>query len=96
MIKKGNVMKYFIGNWKMFGIPTSYKIVEKIEKYFKKDIKNNRKYKIIISPPFTLLQDFSKRYPNTKIDFPKRTIIDDIKFKVSLYKGLIKHKLDLY
>ena len=67
MIKKGNVMKYFIGNWKMFGIPTSYKIVEKIEKYFKKDIKNNKKYKIIISPPFTLLQDFSKRFKNRKI-----------------------------
>ena len=42
------------------------------------------------------LKDFSKRYPNKKIDFPKRTIIDDIKFKVGLYKGLIKHKLDLY
>ena len=42
------------------------------------------------------LQDFNKRYPNTKIDFPKRTIFDDIKFKAGLYKGLIKHKLDLY
>ena len=42
------------------------------------------------------LNDFSKRYPNTKIDFPKRTLIDDIRFKVGLYKGLIKHKLDLY
>ena len=42
------------------------------------------------------LKDFSKRYPNTKIDFPKRSIVEDIKFKVDLYKGLIKHKLDLY
>ena len=42
------------------------------------------------------LQDFSKRYPNTKIDFPKRTLWDDVKFKAGLYKGLIKHKLDLY
>ncbi len=42
------------------------------------------------------LKDFSKRYPNTKIDFPKRSIVKDIKFKVDLYKGLIKHKLDLY
>lgn len=42
------------------------------------------------------LKDFSKRYPNTKIDFPKHTLIDDIKFKLGLYKGLIKHKLDLY
>ena len=42
------------------------------------------------------LNNFSKRHPNTKIDFPKRTLIDDIRFKVGLYKGLIKHKLDLY
>ena len=30
------------------------------------------------------LQDFSQRYPNTKIDFPKRTLWDDVKFKVGL------------
>ena len=40
--------------------------------------------------------DLTKEYPNIKIDIPKRTLWDDIKFKVGLYKGLIKHKLDLY
>ena len=34
--------------------------------------------------------------PEVKIDFPKRSVWDDVKFKVGLYKGLIKHKLDLY
>ncbi|WP_440928709.1 hypothetical protein [Candidatus Pelagibacter sp.] len=42
------------------------------------------------------LNDFSKRYPNTKIDFHEPTLWDDIKFKIDLYRGLIKHKLDLY
>mgnify|MGYP001232626192 CR=1 FL=1 len=60
-------IRYFIGNWKMFGIPSSYKILNKINSHFLNDRKNNRKYKIIISPPLTLLQDFSKRFKNKKI-----------------------------
>ena len=60
-------IRYFIGNWKMFGIPSSYKIIDKINGYFQKDKKNNKKYKIIIAPPLTLLQDFSKRFKNKKI-----------------------------
>ena len=59
--------KYFVGNWKMFGIPSSFKILDKINHYFQKDKKNNRKYKVIVAPPFTLLQDFSRRYKNKKI-----------------------------
>ena len=31
-----------------------------------------------------------------KTYLPKRSVWDDVKFKVGLYKGLIKHKLDLY
>ena len=42
------------------------------------------------------LNDLTKEYPNIKIDIPKRTLWDDLKFKIGLYKGLIKHKLDLY
>ena len=62
-----NVSKYFIGNWKMFGIPSSFKILDRINHFFQKDKKNNKKYKVIMAPPFTLLQDFSKRYKNKKI-----------------------------
>ena len=61
-------VKYFIGNWKMFGIPSSFKILHKINSYFVKDKRNKRKYKIIIAPPFTLLQDFSNRSKRMKID----------------------------
>ena len=56
-----NKLKYFVGNWKMFGIPSSYKILDKINGYFRNDKKNNKKYKIIMAPPLTLLQDFSKK-----------------------------------
>ena len=60
-------IRYFVGNWKMFGIPGSYKILDKINEYFKQDKKNNNKYKIIMAPPLTLLQDFSKRFKNKLI-----------------------------
>jgi Triosephosphate isomerase len=63
----GAVTKFFIGNWKMFGIPSSFKIIDRINQYFEKDKKNNKKYKIIMAPPFTLLQNFSKKYKNKKI-----------------------------
>ena len=62
-----NGVKYFIGNWKMFGIPSSNKILYRIERFFVNDKKHNKKYKIIIAPPFTLLYDFSKRFKNKKI-----------------------------
>ena len=42
------------------------------------------------------LNDLNKEYPNIKIDIPKRTLWDNLKFNIGLYKGLIKHKLDLY
>ena len=42
------------------------------------------------------LDHLIKINPEVKIDFPKRSVWDDIKFKIGLYKGLIKHKLDLY
>ncbi len=63
-----NGTKYFIGNWKMFGIPSSYKIIDRVNGYFSKDKKNNGKYKVIFAPPFTLLQVFSNKYKKKKID----------------------------
>ena len=61
-------IRYFVGNWKMFGISSSYKILENVNKFFKRDKKNKKKYKIIIAPPFTLLQDFYKRFKNKDIN----------------------------
>ena len=59
-------MKYFIGNWKMFGVPKSIDILKKINFFHLKD-KNRKKYKIIITPPYTLLETFSNYFKNKKI-----------------------------
>lgn len=42
------------------------------------------------------LKELSKNYPQIKINFPKSSLFEDVKFKIGLYKGLIKHKLNLY
>ena len=60
-------MKYFIGNWKMFGVPKSISIVNKINKFVKSDKKFNKKYKIVITPPNTLLESYAKFFSNQKI-----------------------------
>ena len=60
-------MKYFIGNWKMFGITGSIKILDRINNYVKKDKARSKNYKVIISPPYTLLENFTKSFKNKKI-----------------------------
>ena len=37
-----NGIRYFVGNWKMFGIPSSYKILDKINRYFQSDKKGTK------------------------------------------------------
>ena len=62
-----NNMRYFIGNWKMFGIPKSISILDKINKFVKSDKKFNKKYKTVITPPNTLVQSYAKFFSNKKI-----------------------------
>jgi len=54
-----NKLKYFIGNWKMFGDFTSFKIVSKLNefKYRSKDV---YKTKIVLCVPNTLIYFFKK------------------------------------
>ena len=59
-------MKYFIGNWKMFGVPKSVDILNKINSFYSKD-KNRNKYRVIITPPFTLIESYSKYFKNKRI-----------------------------
>ena len=61
-----NNMRYFIGNWKMFGIPKSINILNKINSFYKKD-KNRNKYKVIVTPPYTLIDTFAKHFKNKHI-----------------------------
>ena len=59
-------MRYFIGNWKMFGVPKSISIINKINSYYSKDKKRNN-YRVIITPPYTLIESYSKYFKNKKI-----------------------------
>ena len=59
-------MKYYIGNWKMFGIPSSIKIVDRVNSFYQRDRKNKKKYKVVISPPHTLLESFSRAFKNKR------------------------------
>jgi triosephosphate isomerase len=62
-----NNMKYFIGNWKMFGVPKSISILNKINNFVKSDKKFNTRYKAIITPPHTLVESYVKLFLNQKI-----------------------------
>ena len=59
-------MRYFIGNWKMFGVPKSINILNKITSFHSKD-KNRNKYRVIITPPYTLIESYAKYFKNKKI-----------------------------
>ncbi len=59
-------MRYFIGNWKMFGVPKSVNILNKINSFYSKD-KNRNKYRVVITPPYTLIESYSKYFKNKRI-----------------------------
>jgi len=59
-------MRYFIGNWKMFGVPKSINILNKINSFYSKD-KNRNKYRVIVTPPYTLIESYAKYFKNKKI-----------------------------
>ena len=47
----------------MFGVSKSANIIKKIIDYVKNDKKKSN-YKVVIAPPYTLLQNFSKNFNN--------------------------------
>ena len=59
-------MRYFIGNWKMFGVPKSINILNKINSFYSKD-KNRKKYRVIFTPPYTLIQTYAKYFEKKNI-----------------------------
>ena len=50
----------------MFGIPKSISILDKINKFINLDKKFNNKYKVIITPPHTLVQSYAKFFEKKK------------------------------
>ena len=61
-----NKLKYFIGNWKMFGDFNSFKIINKINQYAKKH-KSSAKSKIVLCVPNILINFFNKRLKRKSI-----------------------------
>ena len=59
-------MRFFIGNWKMFGVPKSINILNKINNFHSKD-KNRKKYRVIITPPYTLIETYANYFKNKRI-----------------------------
>lgn len=62
-----NNMRYFIGNWKMFGEPSSVSILKNINDFVKSDDKFSKLYEVVITPPHTLIESYSKIFLNEKI-----------------------------
>ena len=50
----------------MFGVPKSINILNKINSFHSKD-KNRNKYRVIITPPYTLIESYAKYFKNKKI-----------------------------
>ena len=50
----------------MFGVPKSLNILSKINSFYSID-KNRNKYRIIITPPYTLIESYAKYFKNKKI-----------------------------
>ncbi len=61
-----NKLKYFVGNWKMFGDFTSFKTVNKINQFSRK-YKKLHKNKIILCVPNTLIFFFNKKLQSKNI-----------------------------
>ena len=50
----------------MFGIPKSINILNKINSFHSRD-RNRKKYRVIITPPYTLIETFAKFFKNKRI-----------------------------
>jgi len=61
-----NKLRYFIGNWKMFGDVGSFQIIHNINK-FSRSSKNKFKNKIILCVPNTLIHFFKKKIKSKHI-----------------------------
>ena len=63
----------------MFGVPKSIKILNKINSFNSKD-QNRNKYKAIITPPYTLLESFSKYFHNKRLSSGSQNCYQKDKF----------------
>ena len=62
-----NKLRYFIGNWKMFGDISSFKIINKINQFSYKSQKKAEGKKIILCVPNILISSFKKKLKSNAI-----------------------------
>ena len=62
-----NKLKYFVGNWKMFGDFNSLKIIKQIAFYYKNIKAKNKKNKIIICVPNVFIATFNNKIKSKSI-----------------------------
>ncbi len=63
----------------MFGIPKSIKILNKINSFYSKD-KNRNKYKVIFTPPYTLIESYARFFKSKKINIGSQNCYQKDKF----------------
>ena len=59
-----NKLKYFIGNWKMYGSPKSLNVLLRVNRFLSKNRNIRKNTKIIFCVPYTLINNFSKKIQN--------------------------------
>ncbi len=84
-----NKIKYFIANWKMHGDLKSLKNINKVINFTKKT--NNKKFKIIYCPPYTLLYNFIKNLKKTNISVGAQNIHEN--YNYGSYTGFINARM---
>jgi len=62
-----NKLRYFIGNWKMFGDFSDFKIIQAINNFTHKSKKLYKKKKIVLCVPSTLIYNFKKKLVSKSI-----------------------------
>ena len=67
-----NKFKYIIGNWKMFGVLSSFNILNRVNLHLKKN--KYSKIKVIFCIPYTLINLFSNKLINSKISIGAQDI----------------------
>jgi len=63
-----NKIKYFIGNWKMFGDFGSFKIIYKVNRFCLNFLKHNKRNKVIFCVPNTLISSFAAKLNSNYIN----------------------------
>jgi triosephosphate isomerase len=89
-----NKLKYFVGNWKMFGDLNSLHIVRKIDTFCNKYKKYQKKYKVVICVPSTLIYYFTNKIKSKFISVGGQNCHESYRsgpFTGSITAGMLKN-----